>query len=347
MIYRYVLASLMVALGFLNVNSQINLDSSLVAYYKLDGNTSDASTFQVTGTPKAIISVPGKSGIANTAYGFNGSSSQIDCGVVNRGILETVTISAWIKTNTTNLSFIVGKYDWIADKGYHLFINNGKLGLAGRNNGGKYMNTMPIGINNYAADGNWHFAVAEITGNSWALWMDCIQVAQMISNAAVPILSNSESLTIGYYDKVISSPEQHFDGVIDEVRIYNRVLSVSERSLLCDINYEDSVVSSASIDTVLMDESNWVWPNIFTPNGDGINDNFVLEIPYKACLTGSVYNRWGVGVYECKDVAFSWNGRTSNGEKLPAGVYFYMVSYCVNDETISRKGTVTLMRGSN
>jgi gliding motility-associated-like protein len=92
-------------------------------------------------------------------------------------------------------------------------------------------------------------------------------------------------------------------------------------------------------------------PNIFTPNGDGIND--FLEIP---CLdsgqyTGNslvVYNQWGDRVYEAEpydnDPATAWQG-TLNGEAgkdLPDGVYFYIFKPAPNDPPI--KGFVEIFR---
>jgi gliding motility-associated-like protein len=62
-------------------------------------------------------------------------------------------------------------------------------------------------------------------------------------------------------------------------------------------------------------------PNVFTPNGDGINDKY--EIPYLDRYISTeliVYNRYGVRVFEEKNYSSSWDGG-----KLPDGVYFYVL----------------------
>lgn len=61
-------------------------------------------------------------------------------------------------------------------------------------------------------------------------------------------------------------------------------------------------------------------PNVFSPNDDGQNDRFTffatLENP-----SVKIYNRWGDLVYETTSNMVEWDG-TSNGKKLPEGVYF-------------------------
>ncbi|MBK8565358.1 MAG: gliding motility-associated C-terminal domain-containing protein [Saprospiraceae bacterium] len=67
-------------------------------------------------------------------------------------------------------------------------------------------------------------------------------------------------------------------------------------------------------------------PNIITPNGDGINDNF--EVP---CLETSykdnnvrIFNRWGDKVFDKDGYANDWDGRYK-GNSLPPGTYFYLI----------------------
>lgn len=65
-------------------------------------------------------------------------------------------------------------------------------------------------------------------------------------------------------------------------------------------------------------------PNVFSPNGDGINDFFSIHNNLKASCVGefniTIYNRWGERVYNSSNFEFEWSG-----EGLPYGVYFYVV----------------------
>lgn len=82
-------------------------------------------------------------------------------------------------------------------------------------------------------------------------------------------------------------------------------------------------------------------PNVFTPNGDGVNDRF--EIRHLNLYTEneiSIINRWGNSIYEKKNYENSWDG---NG--LDEGTYFYILK--VKNATGSwkaYKGYITLLR---
>ena len=83
-------------------------------------------------------------------------------------------------------------------------------------------------------------------------------------------------------------------------------------------------------------------PNVFTPNGDGLNDELqFFNIDQTAEYSVQIFNRWGAKVYEGVDALAHWDG----GDKSE-GTYFYVLKYRItcNDEEREVKGTVTLMR---
>ena len=73
----------------------------------------------------------------------------------------------------------------------------------------------------------------------------------------------------------------------------------------------------------------------FSPNGDGINDLFAVELNNEMieCTELNIFNRWGVQIFESTpDVKF-WDGRDKSGDRVPEGVYFYVFkigSFTVN-----------------
>lgn len=66
-------------------------------------------------------------------------------------------------------------------------------------------------------------------------------------------------------------------------------------------------------------------PNIFSPNGDGIHDRWVINFldTYPGC-TVEVYNRYGQLVYRSIGYSSPWDG-TVNGKPVPVGTYYYIV----------------------
>jgi len=88
--------------------------------------------------------------------------------------------------------------------------------------------------------------------------------------------------------------------------------------------------------------------NTITPNGDGLNDNFVFDIlvqnfndyPDREFL---VFNRWGDIVYDTRGYANDWNGTNNNGKPLPEGTYYYILRLDLAQGIILR-GDVTILR---
>ena len=81
--------------------------------------------------------------------------------------------------------------------------------------------------------------------------------------------------------------------------------------------------------------------NTFTPNGDGINDTWVISgLENDASALIKVFNRFGTIVYQSKGYNVPWNG-TSNGKKIPSGVYYYVISAKDGKQVLS--GSLTII----
>lgn len=91
----------------------------------------------------------------------------------------------------------------------------------------------------------------------------------------------------------------------------------------------------------------WV-PSAFTPNSDGDNDEFRAygESVGVDNYSMQVFNRWGERVFEGKSLTDAWNGRMTNGEPAPQGVYVYRITYTdeVDFKEVDVAGSVTLIR---
>ncbi|MBI5857382.1 MAG: PKD domain-containing protein [Sphingobacteriales bacterium] len=67
-------------------------------------------------------------------------------------------------------------------------------------------------------------------------------------------------------------------------------------------------------------------PNIFSPNGDGVHDKWVIDYleSYPGC-TVDIYNRYGQHIYHSEGYANPWDG-TISGKPVPIGTYYYIVN---------------------
>ncbi|MFB2117668.1 gliding motility-associated C-terminal domain-containing protein [Parapedobacter sp. 2B3] len=83
-------------------------------------------------------------------------------------------------------------------------------------------------------------------------------------------------------------------------------------------------------------------PNSFTPNGDGVNDTWVIDgLANYPNVTVHVFNRWGAVVHTFKEGEPAWDGYTK-GRILPAATYYYTLSSDVLPQPLS--GSITILR---
>jgi gliding motility-associated-like protein len=86
-------------------------------------------------------------------------------------------------------------------------------------------------------------------------------------------------------------------------------------------------------------------PNVFTPDGDGINDVFYINSSGLSEYQLDIYNRWGTKVYTSSEPGNKWDGRSSSGVELTDGTYYFILrAVSVTSKDNSTTGFVTLLR---
>lgn len=89
--------------------------------------------------------------------------------------------------------------------------------------------------------------------------------------------------------------------------------------------------------------SDYFIPNVFTPNSDGKNDVFAPSGNDIKSFELIVFNRWGETVYKNHNIA--WNGKSSEGKSMNAGVYqFKLTIFFTDQSTTEVRGNITLLR---
>lgn len=84
--------------------------------------------------------------------------------------------------------------------------------------------------------------------------------------------------------------------------------------------------------------------NVFTPNGDGITDFFLMDAKNPEEYNLKIYDRWGRLYFESDHPDDMWNGMVKN-QQAEDGVYFYILKALeCDDEVVEKKGNVTILR---
>lgn len=160
-------------------------------------------------------------------------------------------------------------------------------------------------------------------------------VIQFLANANAPIAQYYKWEIKRGNELLVQRSDREHRYSFENAGIYNISLTVSNAAGCKD---------TASFE-VQVSESFLQVPNVFTPNGDGKNDEF--RVAYKSLLEfeGHIYNRWGRRVFSWNDPAKGWDG-TINGRPASPGVYFYVIQAKGSDGVVYRAkdytGDVTL-----
>lgn len=127
-----------------------------------------------------------------------------------------------------------------------------------------------------------------------------------------------------------SSSPSNTTATYASIGIYSVILTVSNG--IC----QDQTTSTITV--LPMPDAEIFVPNVFTPNGDGINDSFALDVKFGQTIQVQIFNRWGNLMYEMNDFTEKWDGKEAT-----EGVYFYKYSVTdLNGKIHQGHGHVTL-----
>ncbi len=138
-------------------------------------------------------------------------------------------------------------------------------------------------------------------------------------------------------------------GSLDDPTIANPIATPMETTVYTvAIENGDGCANTATIRVVVLvpicDDPFIFFPNGFTPNGDGENDELQVFGTGLDEVHWVIYNRWGQKVFETFEVDGKWDG-TFDGKELSPDVFgYYLEVKCFGGEEFFKKGNVTLIK---
>ncbi len=230
-------------------NAQVNLTAGLVAYFPFNGNTLDASGNGNNATNFGATLTSDQWGNPNSAYLFNGTSNYMK--ILNNSGLQPTQISLCAKVKPMGFynglcynSCIIdkGNSDYIAgDYGFRftnaLSGNCNIPGFANQNyrsdigNIGSSSFALPFGGTPYVATNQWDCLISTYDGTTVNVY---VNGTLRYSYAQSTIGTNADDIFLGR--KNSATYPYWYNGVMDEIRIYNRAINAQEIQALCGCN---------------------------------------------------------------------------------------------------------------
>lgn len=202
----------------IELDVDLTCDESLVAYYPFNGNANDESDNSNNGTVNGASLAMDRNGNENSAYSFDGVNDYITLG--SDFDFENATINIWFKVldYNTDSDHIFGSD--------HSSKQNGLLALASKEIDGVL--NLRYNKNGSIVDAptneEWHMATISFVGNDYNFFLDGVEVGSGTDNGDINSVNGISVSTIGC-DRNIG---RHFTGLIDDIRIYDRALTITE-----------------------------------------------------------------------------------------------------------------------
>lgn len=181
----------------------------------------------------------------------------------------------------------------------------------------------------------------------------------MVENFELVLRASADTIVAGEYVVLTAQGNVGFEvagwsptSLFSVQRLYEQVLkpSVTEDYIVTATSLNGCVDTGQARVVVVPLIPDFLMPNAFSPNGDGLNDLFAPKFFHESGYVINhflVYNRWGNLVFKVQNSRVKgWDGTNQNTMDIAdAGVYFYYIEVeFVNKQKVTLKGDVTLIR---
>ena len=320
--------------------SQCSLEISDTTHVNCNGENTGAFSFNVTAAEPYSVS------LSNGAVSMNGTSFAN----LNAGSYEAVLVDNNLCSDTVSIKIkepqkLSSSLECIGSE----IISNTDGGVEGyihtwRNEEGQVIsNSIAI---MFDAKQFYDFEVTDSKGCSFRDTINVLadftvndSLGEFPFDVYITNLSSSVSFDWDFGDGNSSQVKDPIH-TYESVGTYDLTLTVTDDSQCSDSKFVKIEVQGFEM---MADEWQEMY-NAFSPNGDGVNDNFsFLDNHAIVDFEVKVFNRWGAKVFAWTEPDYEWNGLSFNGSKLAPGVYyFFMNARGLNGKMYEKKGSVSI-----
>ncbi len=114
---------------------------------------------------------------------------------------------------------------------------------------------------------------------------------------------------------------------------FHRYSEEGNYNIIYKVTDNHGCIDSVSQLIDISDKDSLFVPNVFTPNGDNVNDYFIVGSNGYTKFSIVIYSRWGNVVFKAPESQqIVWDGNTIDGSKVAPGVYYYVLTQVDGDK---------------
>jgi len=286
-----ILLSLFIGNFFSNALAQSNLQSGLVACYSFTGNANDGTGHNYNGTVQGAVPATDRFGNANSAYQFDGSTRIT---IPSAPIIanKLLTFSLWAKSISNPgpaeavAILSVGEPNDAPHFGITLTDHYASLDLVGWTTGGSIVGSqIAITTNSLPLTNNWYHLVLVLSNTSMTMYVNSVNIGS-VSTGGNPPFYYSRSGSVAFVG-LRSNGAQGFNGVIDDLAIYDRPITAEEVQKL----YVDGLICTPSVPPPVGNSTHRCGPGsaTLTASGGTLYRWFDMEIGGNLLYEGNPY----------------------------------------------------------
>ncbi len=296
-------------------DTSIHQSGDLVAYYPFNGNADDESGFSNNGTVSGPILVPDRHGNPASAYRFDGINDYIQVpSSASLNFQNSISINFWIKVSQfyERESYPLSHGNW--ENRWKVSLTDKHIRWTLKTDAG----TKDLDSETELVTDSLYNVTVLYDGSDYEIYIN--GELDAFTTFSGQILTTNIDLMMG--EVLPGNNQYNFNGVLDDIRIYNYAISYSDIQSLYDIStgIEDNQDTEVPLEYMLMQN----YPNPFNSQ---TNIKYLIKAPGRVIL--EIYDALGTRVKTLFNdfrsggsYIAAWDGKDDHGRSVSSGVYF-------------------------
>jgi len=303
---------------------------NMIAYYTFNGNANDMTGNGHDGVVHGAVLTEDQDGNANRAYYFDGNNDYIS--VPNNTALNVqsaITVSFWMNIYTLyqRESYPISHGNW--ENRWKVSLSNDHCRWTIKTNRGENNGIIDLDSESLLQADEFYHVVVLYNGSDLEIWLN--GKLDAFGSWSGSLLQTSIDMTIG--QALPSNGDFNFNGVLDDVRLYDYALSIQE---IQNLHNQGTPITRDHTNTL---PQNYILEQNY-PNPFNMDTRIQFALPEDSQITIAIYDTRGALIKTLlhKKVnagyhTVQWNGKDERGNEIASGIYFVALSTPESQQT--------------